>query len=149
MDILTLGELRQRAHLNPDQVCALLEISARTYRRYQRNPACIPAAVRLCLQLLAGDLGLINNKWAHWSLRPDTGELWPLENDRPYTPGDLRSIFWQRQQLRGYRQLLAAQRDDRGNHLGSILHQHPTAKPERDNNGEDGEPHRVNGANAG
>lgn len=105
----TLGELRMSAHLSADQVCALLEISARTYRRYQKNPTTIPTAVRLCLQLLAGDLGLINKKWQHALLRPDTGELWLLENDRPYTPGDLRSIYWKNQQIHGYKLLLSAQ----------------------------------------
>lgn len=106
----TLGALRMAAHLDADQVCALLQISPRTYRRYQRDPACIPVAVRLCLQLLSGDLGLINKNWQHALLRPDTGELWLLENDRPYTPGDLRSIFWKNQQIHGYKLLLAAQR---------------------------------------
>lgn len=149
MDIVTIGALRIAAHLTDDQVCALLAISARTYRRYQKNPTTIPAAVRLCLQLLSGDLGLINKKWKYWLLRPDTGELWPLENDRPYTPGDLRSIFWMKQQIRGYRQLLAAKRDDRGDHLGGILHQHPATKPEGDHDGKNREPHRVNGSNVG
>ncbi len=58
----------------PDQFCALVGISARTFERWAADPDRIPTAVRLWLDLRRGNLGQFHG-FAGWAINERHGEI--------------------------------------------------------------------------
>jgi len=87
----------ERSKLNDIEICAYLDVSASTLRRWLTDNSA-PLMARRLMVLVQGDLGSLWPEWKGWRFCGD--DLWTPE-DVPYCSGEIQAIFWRQQQIRG------------------------------------------------
>lgn len=88
--------------ITAEDVASTLGVSIRTISRWRADPARVPVAVRLWLELLRGRIEAIHPAWSGWIINNQTGDLISPEGVT-WTPGRLNAmpyVFGERDALR-------------------------------------------------
>lgn len=94
-DSTPLSDLRRRAGLSDASAAELCGVSLATWRRWLRNKARVPIAVRRLLTLYAGEVPSINKEWRGFLFR---GERLHAPNGESVTAGEVEHFGILRQQ---------------------------------------------------
>lgn len=90
------------ARYGPTEAAALLGVSRSTWHRYRYGQQCPPRSVCLVLATLEG-WPVLWPGFRGWQYWPVDGRLYCNGLRDGFTPADIRSLFWLRQQVRELR----------------------------------------------
>ncbi len=100
MERLDLVYARLHAGLTVDQACALTGRHRTTWRRMERGETRVDRACLVLLELLAGELGVLDATWSGWRISRFDGLLYSPALRDGFRPADVHRLPWLLQLVR-------------------------------------------------